>query len=381
MSEMSKSALKALNRLKSLEGAVKDRFDPWQPSNLLRSSSPGVNSLFGHTWGFPRGYSMLLWGIAKSGKSLLSYDFAGNFHKTNPAGVVLKFDTEQRDTAQLDEAGAARFGIDLNRWIVFQGNRPENVWDRIRKEVPASIQEGLDVGLIIVDSISEIQGRREANNDSVNDMTIGDQALTNQIGLRSILDVQRAHRIGLILIGHAQAEMDPWKSRKNKTRPGVAGGVLHHTEFHINVERNETKTGNQDELEQSFVDDSRKGFDDKGETTAHKVRVWMQSSTFGCANRVSEFTLDYQKGITNQFEEVFKLGVRWGVILRPNAMTYQIGENKFVGKPACLRALAESKELQQRVIDWLMKLEGTSSMPEPTTEEAVSEFEAPPLDV
>lgn len=377
MADLSKSALKALNKLKNLEGAVRERFDPWQPSNLLRSSSPGVNWIFGKTWGFPRGYSMLLWGIAKSGKSLLSYDFAGNFHKTNPAGVVLKFDTEQRDEGQLDEAGADRFGIDLERWVVFRGNRPENVWDRIRKEVPAVIQEGLDVGLIIVDSISEIQGRREANNDSVNDMTIGDQALTNQIGLRSILDVQRANKIGLILIGHAQAEMDPWKARKNKTRPGVAGGVLHHTEFHLNVERNETKTGNQDELEQSFTDDSKKGFDEKGETTGHKVRVWLQSSTFGCNNRVAEFTLDYQKGIINQHEEVFRLGTRWGVIQRPNAMTYQIGEDKFVGKPACLKALAESKELQQKIIAQLMALEGTGSITEQTSDEAISELEAP----
>jgi hypothetical protein len=324
---------------------------------------------------------MLLWGPAKSGKSLLSYDFAGNFHKTNPSGVVLKFDTEQRDQAQLSEESAAKFGIDLNRWVVFQGNRPENVWDRIRKEVPAVIQEGVDIGLIIVDSISEIQGRREANNDSVNDMTIGDQALTNQIGLRSILDVQRAHKIGLILIGHAAAEMNVWKARRNPIRPAVAGGVLHHTEFHMNIERNETKTGNQDELEQSFTDESKKGMDDKSETTGHKVRCWLQSSTFGTQNRVSEFTLDYQKGITSQFEEVFRLGIRWGVIVRPTAMTYQIDEQKFTGKPACLKALAESSELQQKVIAKLMELEGTSSMPEPTTEEAVSEFEAPSLDV
>lgn len=381
MPDMTKSALKALNRLKNLEGVVKERFDPWQPSNLLRSSSPGVNSLFGRTWGFPRGYSMLLWGPAKSGKSLLSYDFAGNFHKTNPAGVVLKFDTEQRDQGQLSEESAARFGIDLNRWVVFQGNRPEAVWDRIKKEVPALVQEGLDIGLIIVDSISEIQGRREANNDSVNDMTIGDQALTNQIGLRSILDIQRAHKIGLILIGHAAAEMNVWKARRNPIRPAVAGGVLHHCEFWVSVEKNETKTGNQNELEEAFVDQSKKGMDDKGETTGGKIKVWMQSSTMGCQNRVSEFTLDYQKGIVSQFEEVFRLGIRWGVISRPTAMTYQIGEAKFTGKPACLKALAESRELQQKVIDQLMKLEGTASMPEPTTEEAVSEFETLSLDV
>ena len=381
MPEMTQKALKALNRLKNLEGVAKERVDPWAPSNLLRSSSPGVNWLFGHSWGMPRGYSMLLWGSPKSGKSFLSYDIAGNFLRSNPAGVVLKFDTERRDEGQLDEASAAQFGIDLERWIIFQGNKPGDVWDRIRKEVPAVSQEGLDIGLIIVDSISEIQGRREAENDSVNDMTIGDQALTNQIGLRSILDIQRKHRIGLILIGHARAELDIWKARKNKTRPGVAGAVSHHTEFHVNVERNETKTGSQNELEEAFLDESRKGFDDKGETTGGKIRVWMQSSTFGCQNRVAEFSIDFKRGIINQFEEIYKLGTKWGVIQRPSTHTYQIGEDKFVGKPAILKALAESQELQQKVLTRLMELERTSSIPEPTTDEAIAEFEAPASDV
>ena len=156
---------------------------------------------------------------------------------------------------------------------------------------------------------------------------------------------------------------------------------MHHTEFHINLERNETKTGNQSELEEAFVDDSKKGFDDKGDATAHKVRAWMQSSTCGCSNRVAEFTLDYKRGIVHVEEEVFKLGIRWGIIGRPSTVTYQIGEQKFAGKPACLKALAESRELQQRVLARLLELEGTSSMPEPTTEEAIAEFEAPTSDV
>jgi predicted proteasome-type protease len=83
----------------------------------------------------------------------------------------------------------------------------------------------------------------------------------------------------------------------------------------------------------------------------------------------------------NQFEEVYKLGIKWGVIQRPSTHTYQIGEDKFVGKPAILKALAESQELQQKVLARLMELENTNSIPEPTTEEAVAEFEAPSLDV
>ena len=377
MADLSKSALKALNRLKNLEGAVKERTNIWAPQNIIQSSSPGVNWLFGKGYGFPRGYSMLLWGKPKAGKSFLSFDFAGQFMKTNPNGIVMKFDTERRDEGQLDEQTAANFGIDLERWICYQGNRPDGVFDRIKSEVPAAIQEGLDVGLIIVDSITGIMGRRECEQTTVMQHQIGDHAVTLQVGLKSILDIQRNNRIGLILTAHASAELDIWKAKKNPTKASAAFGTQHHTEFWVNVERNETKTGNQNELEEKFLDESKKGFDDQGESTGHRIRVWMQDSSLGPKNRVAEFTLDYKRGIVNQHEELYKLGIRWGIIQRPTNRTYQIGENKFDGKPACLEAIAKSPELQKQIMVALQSLENTNSILEQSDDAAQAEFEAP----
>ena len=366
-------------KLRKLEGALIDRFDPWQASNLLKSSSPGFNWLFGKTYGMPFGYSTLLWGEQKSGKSLLFYDLAGQCHQQYPDSIVIKFDTEYRDDAQLDEDRARMFGIDLDRFIVFQCNKPEGVFDRIHNDVAALCDEGANVKLMGIDSISALMGRREAVQETVSQHQIGDHAVTLQVGLKSILEMQRKNRIHLVLAAHARDEMDALEvKRGNKKKPAAANAVKHHCEFFINVERNKNAKGRQDELENKFEDETKKDMDDKAsEQTGHKVIVWMQDSTMGPKNRVAEFTLDYEKGIVNQHEEIFKLGKSWNVIERVNAQVYKIGSEEFRGKPAILNALATRPDLQKVVLAGLLEREKTVGSVVISEEQAEKEFEAP----
>ena len=348
-------------KLKKLENAVTERFDIWAPENLLRSSSPGFNWLFGKTHGLPFGYSMCAWGAQKAGKSVLFYDLVGQMHKERPDSIAIKFDTEFRDDGQLDEAHAAAYGIDLDRYIVFQTNQPEKVFDLINTEVKSIIQDGGNVKLIGIDSISMLMGRRTAEQKSVKNFQIGDHAITMQIGLQSLREMLFKKRIFLYLTAHAKAEMDQVEiMRGNKQRPAAASAVHHLCEFMLNVERNRTKTGNQDELENKLTDDTKLDMTDDAERTGHKIRFFLQGNTLGPANRQSESTFDYVRGFINQHEEIFKLGKNWGVIERVNAMTYKIGKEEFKGKPAILAALASRKDLQQVVLSGLLEREKTA---------------------
>jgi RecA/RadA recombinase len=347
-----------MNQLKKLNGAVVDRFDYFDPSNLLRSTSPGVNWLFGRTHGLPYGMTVLLWGEKKSGKTLLSLDWAGQVHKSDPEAIVVKFDTEYRDKAQLTPEMAANFGIDFDRFQVIESNKSEDIFDQIQHKIDAMCKDGAKVKLIIIDSLSGIQGRREAEQESVLQHQIGDQAMTLQIGLRKLLPVQRENKIAVVLCAHARAEMDPIEvKRGNKTKPAAANAVAHHCEFFINIARVNNKSGKVDELERSFIDDSKKGMDGEGEQTGHKICVWMQDNTLGPKNRLAEFTLEYKRGIVNTHEEVFRLGLAWGVIGRPAKGQYVVGDQKFIGKPNFLAALEASKEMQAQIISGLLERE------------------------
>jgi hypothetical protein len=355
-----------MKSLLELDGAITKTFDPH--SQVISSPSPSVNFIFGKGQGLPMGFSGLLYGPPKGGKSALANAMIGQLHQDYPDGVVVKFDTEFRDCGQLTPQMMALWGIDKDRYVVYQVNSPDMIYDRIRNEIAAACEAGLPIKMVIIDSINGVMGRRTMNADSVMTQQIGDDAKTNQDGLKMILPIQRKYGFALVVIAQQRAEMDMAEQmRGNKVKPGVAFGVQHHCEYFIYVEPNKTKAGKTDLAGNTFEDNSVSRFatgDDgkkaEGERTGHKIRVVMKDSSLGPKGRVGEFALDYGKGIINTHEEVFLLGVNRGIIEHPNNLTYAFGDKKWTGKPSMLEALRESKELQAEILKKLriMDLEG-----------------------
>jgi hypothetical protein len=100
----------------------------------------------------------------------------------------------------------------------------------------------------------------------------------------------------------------------------------------------------------------------------------MQDSSFGTKNRIAEFTINYNKGIVNTHEEVFKLAYNWGVITREGNNYIMDGE-KFKGKPLALQVLSQRPDLQVKLVKGLRALEGTPSAKEMSEAEAEKAFE------
>jgi RecA/RadA recombinase len=372
-------------RLRKLENAVVERYDVWAPENLLRSSSFGLNWMFGKNHGIPLGYTTLAWGEQKAGKSILGYDLIGDMHKRWPDSLAIKFDTEFRDDGQLDEDHARAYGIDMDRYIPYQTNKPEKVFDLINNDVQEIIQDGGNVKLIIIDSISMLMGRRTAVQKSVGDYQIGDHAMTLQIGLQSIREMLFKKRIHLYLTAHARDEMDRLEiMRGNKKKPAAAMAVKHLCEFVLNVERNTTAKGNLDWLGNKLVDESKVDMsgskDNSFERTGHKIKFWLQGNSLGPANRVAEATFDYSKGFINVNEEILRIGFNWGVIERLNKQSWRIGTEEFRGTPAILQALAERPDLQKTVMGSLLEREKTIGTTVISDHEAEKEFDSPELE-
>lgn len=341
------------DRLKKAEHAVKDMSSPFLRG--CRTPSPSTNFIFGNTHLLPFGYSMLLWGPPGGGKSYLFNSMVGQLHRDYPDAIAVKFDTEFRDQGQMTEEMAAAFGVDLNRYIVFQVNKASEVFNYFESEIGDMVASGAPIRLVGMDSVNGIQGRRESDAESIDQHNIGDHAQTLQIGCKMILPVQRRGGISVVMNAHQRAEFDMLEQRRgNKTKAGVSWGVKHHCEYAVYVERDETKLGRSDELGNVLEDANRKDMTEAAQGTGHKVRVWMQKTSFGDAGRSGAFTLDYKRGIINQHEEVFLLGVRWGIIQRPTAAQYVFGADKFNGKPAMLAALAANPKMQQAVVTALL---------------------------
>ncbi len=378
-----KSFVAALRRL---DGAIVERSDPF--ANVLRWSSPSINYTFGKSHGLPRGYSVLLWGPPKAGKSVLCFDAAGQVLSQDPTAIVVKFDTEFRDEGQLTESEAACYGIDLNRFVVFSVNDPALVFDRVKEEIAPMIKAGANIPLIIIDSITGVQGRGASMSDKgVKGYHIGDQAQTTAAGLKIILEFQRPpgapveNRISLILTAHAASEMDMLEQKRgHKTKMAAAFGVKHHCEYFINVEPDLTKEGRQDAKGNDLVDESRPDMKDNAERTAHGVWVWLHDSTMGPVNRRGRFTYSRRLpnfGIVNQHEEVYRLGVQWNVISRaPNGTHMFAGKVLGKSKDATIDALAAAPETQKAILAELRRIDAENKVREISDTEVEAEVEA-----
>lgn len=349
---------KALSRLLALDGAVTAENRKNIHSDVLVSHSPTLNFTFGKGHGLPRGYTLLLYGPPRGGKSIIANDFTGCVHQSDPESVVIKFNTEMRENAQGSTEEVGMYGIDLDRVIPYEVNQPDKIFDRIEKEIAAEIQDGLKVPLIIIDSLTGIVGRRAMNADTVMTQQIGDNALTIQEGLKRILPIQRKLGFGLIVTSHIRAQMDPkaatpgtvHKTQTMAIKPAVSYGTQHHAEYYMYVEPRAGKEGRQDEEGKSFVDESVTDARGEGEQMAHRVLVRMVDASFGPKGRSGLFTFDYHRGIVNTHEEIFSLGVNRNIIDRPNLQMYAFGGKEWRGKPAMLEALRNDPELAQAVL-------------------------------
>jgi len=332
-------------------------------SDVIQSPSPALNFVFGNGQGLPRGLSLLLYGPPRGGKSVICDSMAGQFHRTNPNGWVVKFNTEFREAAQSGADRQAIWGIDADRYVAFEVNQPDHIFDRIETELAALVQDGMDLGLVIIDSINGVQGRRAGNATSIMTQQIGDDALTIGCGLKRILPVQRACRFGLILTTHIRAQMDTkaggssivHTSQSTAVRPGVSFGTQHHCEYFMYVAPAGGADAKKDLLGNDFKDTNLEDMQGNAEKTGHKVRCKMMDSSLGPKGRVGEFTLDYAKGIINTHEEVFLLGVARGIITKPSNVMYNFEDQEWRGKEMCLTALKSDPQLCTRIVTELKK--------------------------
>ena len=363
-----------MKKLLKLEGALqKDRGSPFD--NVLRTTSPSVNFTFGKTHGLPRGMSLVMYGKPKGGKSLIANMLAGELHKSDPEAIVIKFDTEFRSAGQLDGVGALNLGIDPDRLVVYEVNKPSEVFDRIENDIAAIAQENPGkIGLVIIDSINGIQGLRASAAETLEDdqKQIGDLARTIQTGLKRILPVQRKHNFSVALVAQARAEMNPLEiKRGNDVKMGASFGVQHYAEYFMLVEENRNKDGRSGLMGNAYENGEVKDMMGKAEKTGHKIRATMIHSSMGPKGRTGEFSIDYNRGIVDINEEVFSLALVRGVITRSGVM-YSFGDKSWRGKGEAAKALAEDPSIQEAIVKELIRRDMSGEMLAPQTVEGES---------
>ena len=328
--------------------------------SVIRTRSPSVNSTFGNGWGLPRGYSLLLGGPPKGGKSTTANDMIGACHQDYPDGIVIKINTEFKENAEMTPEAFRKWGIDKKRYICYEKNEA-TLFDFILDEIQPMVQDGMPLVLLVIDSVNNIQGRRAAGSDSIMDFLIGDQAQTLQDGMMRIMPFLRRHNVACVLTCHVGAEMDRAEQMRGNThRMKVAHGLKHRIEYWAFVEPVITAAGKLDLRKQTY--DDPKGFvTPKGEkehvdARAHRIKFTMKAASFAPVGRIGEYTYNYATGIVAQEEEVFKLADLNGLIKQEGSF-YSYGDKRWHGLPATLDAIRDDPKLQSAILLDLQRID------------------------
>lgn len=333
------SANKWMQQLSKMDGAINKEYNPFAKGNVLMSPSPSLNWIFGKGSGIPFGYSAIFYGPPKAGKSLASYLMAAQLHKDDPEAIVIRFDTEMRAEAQVDEM----WGIDSDRFMAFNVNDPTEIYDRISNEFEPMLAAGAPIKMIIIDSLQGMKGVKRMGKDSVADHLMGDEALTHGVGLKNILPVIRKHKIALLCTSHIRANFD---AGMYGPKEKMAGGYAqkHFFEYFIEVKRDGSSA--------TKIEDKEGGSDFRGkkETTGHRIFVKMADSSVGVAGRSGAFTLDYKKGLINVGDEIAVLAKKYNLVDMPNNRTYIVGEKKYTSAAQFSEALEQDQELSKELL-------------------------------
>lgn len=340
-------ANKWMKELSKLDGAV----DFEKEIKIIQSPSPSLNWIFGKNNGMLESTSAVFYGPQKSGKSLASYLIAGAIHKADPEAIVIRFDTEMRASFQMK----GNWGIDYSRFQAIDSNDPVEVFDQITGSIQSMVQDGMPLKLIIIDSLTALSGLREKDADSISNVQMGDRAAAVTKGLKRILPVIRRNGVTLITTAHMRANFDAGLYGP-KEKAALSWAEKHFAEYFIEVKRDGSKDGKIDLLGKELVNDQIKDFRNNKEITGHKIYVKMAENSLGVAGRSGEFTIDYNKGLINVHEEVFRLAINTGAVERPNNRTYIFEGVSYSSKAEFLNALKDSNELQEKVMSEVLRI-------------------------
>jgi hypothetical protein len=360
-------ANKWTKQLRAYDDAVDPTYDSYATENCLYTPSPYFNWIFANkSHGIPKNASVLFFSEQKAGKSLSIYAIVLQMQREDDAWKDPKtgepmdpdkkrqaiiFNTELRGQLQFDVFPE----IDMERLTIYDTNSPKEVFDRIDKDIRAQVQDGMRLGILAIDSFSNIIGVKREDAESATDHLVGDHALTVQIGLSKLIPFCKRNKIMLIGTSQMRGNMEAGKYGP-KEKMEASWAVKHGFEYFISLKRAGAAEDKADIEGKTFEEDIKDARDNKL-LTGHKIFVKMEQSSLGPPGRAGVFTMDYHKGIVNQHEEIFWLGKNTGVIQLEGTKTYKFEKEKYNGKKECALAIRDNPKLAKAILEQVKKLD------------------------
>lgn len=273
--------------------------------------------------GIPRGAITQFAGIQSSGKTLVALSTLAQWQKMDPNNWGVFIDCEYT----FDSSWAKKLGVDLDRIMIYKENRGSLIFERLvgqpdKKNPGKKSKLGLldlavedgggNLGLVILDSIAMIQAPvEEVAQVEAQSMA----ALPRFLGpaLRRLTPMLSAANVAFIGINQLRDSMAMY------SQPDSPGGrcLKHASSLQVSF----SKMGGADHT-----------IERNDEQVGHVIMSKITKNKLSSPFKSAEFSIEYLKGVVNKQNEIRDLGVKYGLIKRPNNRTYEFNGQKYIGK-------------------------------------------------
>lgn len=293
------------------------------------------------SWGLPRGHIVQYAGREKSGKTFMSLMAIKHWQEKADHNWAYFVDAEMTYSSEWAE----KLGLDNSRIIVHRENDGSKIFERLcgipHKEhgkpkrvtgllddiIEAGGSDETGLGIVVIDSIAAIAPPLElASPSGKSNMALLGRFMPPE--LRKIVPLLK--RSGVLLLAINQVRIDPSVMWGNpETSPG-GSAWKHYCSAIVNFAMSFSK-------DKIIVDAN-------DEQIGHTIIAKIDKTKHGPSFKKGEFIIEYTKGLHNTDRELRELGVKYGIVGRPNNRSYTYKDQKWTSKEHFSTAFSTEKE-------------------------------------
>src|SRR5882762_9496218 len=271
--------------------------------------------------GLPRGRVVEIFGPESSGKTTLMLHAIANAQKSG--GLAAFIDAEHA----LDPAYAKRLGVNLDDLLVSQ---PDSGEEALSICETLARSNALDV--IVIDSVAALVPKAELEGE-MGMATMGMQARLMSQALRKLTAILGKSKTTCIFTNQLREKLGVMFGNPETTPGGKA--LKFYASVRMDIRRKDTLK------------------DAAGNAIGNHVKVKIVKNKVAPPFCEAEFDIIYNHGI-NKEGSILDVGIESGVVDKKGAWLQFNGDLIGQGKDAAQKALAESPELSQKIIEAIM---------------------------
>jgi RecA/RadA recombinase len=338
-------ANKWLSKMSSDFGLVASELKNMLPA-VLPTRSPSLNWAL-DIGGFQPGKVYVPYGPESAGKSLLVMMAIADYQKRDPEAIFVWFDAEFSFNLKL----FVKVGGDPDRLYLRRTNDPEKIFDYMKKDMKALLQDGCPIRGFAIDSIKSILYPKEQNMKKTTDQKMGGTGASYlPTALKWIIPIVAEFNLLAFLIQQVTMEIDPNKAKRNPYVITEGRALKHAADTMLEITKLDSKAG---------VLESGTALSGSAHQVGHIIRVKIKKNRLGRPARVAQFAYHYDNGVINTGAELFELGKTLGLIYhpvsettgKPNAMMWAFGKYPAIkGEANMKQFIIDSQEVQNELM-------------------------------